>query len=159
MQLGSLLIKLHDYSLQPITVLNTPRQRLFGSAEKEKDVLKFRKFPKNFSRTVLFSLTLQSRISDFNKKRFQEKVFGGSWSHFVRVSGLQSRIYTLLKKSLYIFFRECLEKTAVLKVSGNFQKNVFFGVPFNQFELSNLPRIPILETVSAANVSWELLNS
>ena len=47
------------------------------------------------------------------------------------------------------------KKTAVLKVSGNFQKNVFFGVTFNQFELSTLPPIAILEIDSAANVSFE----
>ena len=40
-------------------------------------------------------------------------------------------------------------KTAVLKV--------FFGVPFNQFELSSLPPITILEIDSAPNVSCEWL--
>ena len=34
----------------------------------------------------------------------------------------------------------------------------FFGVPFNQFELSNLPPVAILETDSAANVSCEWWN-
>ena len=155
-QLGFLLMKLHDYSLWHITILNT-RRDFSGSAEKEKNVLKFRKFPKNFSKTVPFSLTLQSRISDFNKKRLQEKVFESFLSYLISVSRLQSRIYTLPKKSPYRFFRGCLEKTVVLKVSGNFRKNLFFGVSFKQFELSNLPPIAILETDSVANVSWEWL--
>ena len=68
---------------------------------------------------------------------------------------MQSRIYTLLKNKLYAFFRGCSEKTAVLKVSANFQKNVFFRVTFNQFELSNLLPIAILRINSAANVSCE----
>ena len=129
----------------------------FRKCCERKGCFKISKIPKNFSKTVPFSSTLQSRISGFNKKRLQEKVFEDFWSHFIRVSGLQSRIYTLLKKSVYTFFWGCLEKTAVLKVSGNFQKNVFFEVPFNQFELSNLPPIAILETDTATNISWDWL--
>ena len=85
-------------------------------------------------------------------KIYQEKVFEGFWSHFIKVRGLQSRIYTLLKNKLHAFFRGHSEKTAVL---ANFQKNVFFGVTFNQFGLSNLLPIAILGIDSAANVSCE----
>ena len=133
--------------LKSVTYYNTKilhDRDFFRSAEKEKNVLKFQKFPKSFSNTVPFSLALQSRISDINKKKLQEKVFEGFWSHFITVSGLQSKLDTLPKMSLYWFFRRCLEKTAVLKVSRNFWKNVFFGVPFSQFVLSNLPPIAIL---------------
>ena len=47
------------------------------------------------------------------------------------------------------------QNTAVLKVSENSQWDVFSRVLFKQFELSNLPAIPILKTDSTGNVSCE----
>ena len=56
----------------------------------------------------------------------------------VKVPELRSRIYTH-RKSHLILSQRILVKTAVLKVSENFQKNDFSGVLFKQSELSNLP--------------------
>ena len=44
-------------------------------------------------------------------------------------------------------------KSAVLKVSENFQKNLFSRVPFKQFGLSSPSPITIRKTSSTANVS------
>ena len=41
---------------------------------------------------------------------------------------------------------------AVLKVLENFQKNVFDGALFEQFELSNVPLITVLETDNITRV-------
>ena len=46
-------------------------------------------------------------------------------------------------------------KAAVLKVLGKSWKSVFDRIPFRQFEISNVPYMNILETVSTANVSCE----
>ena len=46
-------------------------------------------------------------------------------------------------------------KTLLLKVSGKSKKDIFSSAPLRKFELSNLPSINILKTVSTTNVSYE----
>ena len=58
------------------------------------------------------------------------------------------------EKSRFMYFQGMLRKTVVLKVLGNSWKRVFSRVHFKQFEISNLPSMNTLKTVSA-NVSCE----
>ena len=49
-----------------------------------------------------------------------------------------------------------LEKSAVLEILENLQKNVFSGVPFEQLELPKLQPVTVLKTGKAVNVSYNL---
>ena len=168
MQLGSLWMKLYDYSLEPTTRLKMPRLILFCKCWKRKGCSKISKIPKKPSQSYsfFFSVTVQNfrlQQKQTPKKNpcecstmfeiYQEKVFEGLCSHFIKVTGLQSRIYTLLKSYWIHFFRGFSEKTAVLEVPENFQKNIYRRNSFKQFELSNLPPTIILETDSTEIVS------
>ena len=70
-------MQLMEYTLQPTAELKTPLKILFLRGQKEKNVLKFRKFLKHIAKLFFFSnvVGLQPRISDFRKKRSQEKRF------------------------------------------------------------------------------------
>ena len=48
-------------------------------------------------------------------------------------------MYRLLKRFTLYICQAMFGKAAVLKISKNFQKNIFSRVPFKQFELPNLP--------------------
>ena len=52
-----------------------------------------------------------------------------------------------------------LEKLHLKKVLRNYKKNVFSGVPFKKFELSNLPTYNYAKTDSAADVSFVCLKN
>ena len=129
---SSLLLKPNDYSLQPTTGQKILLQIFFWNCsgnilEFLKGILKFRKYPKNLCKTFPFSIKLQTRILNFQLKQKQNPgkmflvsvlkyVLGNfswkylSWSHFIKVTRLSSRFYTLLKKSLHIISRGCSGK-------------------------------------------------
>ena len=76
MKWGSLLMKFHDYNLQPTTRLKTSRNILFWKCPKRKGCSKISKILKNhFQNCPFFSNVtgLQSRISNFSKNKLQEK--------------------------------------------------------------------------------------
>ena len=54
---------------------------------------------------------------------------GLSWIHFIKVTGLLSRIY-IVHNSHPKYFSGDIRKTAALKVSENSQKNIFIRAPF-----------------------------
>ena len=91
-----------------------------GSAQKRKDILRFRNFPEAFTNVCLFLLRyrLAKQISLLQQKETPAKVFPVSfvrkqskWRHFIKVAGLLLRFYRPLKGHLI----------------QNFQKNVFSG--------------------------------
>ena len=61
----------------------------------------------------------------------------------MKVTRLLSIIYTFLKKSHHIYFKECSKKTIISRVFGR--------VPFTQSELFHLPPKSIVKTDSTAN--------
>ena len=107
---------------------------------------------------------LPSRISEVTKTGSQKnvscqnsetvkKLLGKIYIEVINVRELSQRTHTFKKITSYIF-RVMLEKSAVLEVLENVQKNVFSGVPFEQLELPNLQPVTVLKTGKAANVSY-----
>ena len=144
----------YKYSLHPTIELKTPPQVNFESAQKEKDILKARKFQKNLCKFVSFFITyacnsqfVTSRKTDSKKNVPFEcsdivrslRGKGPQWSHLIKLTGLLLETKRFWKITSYIFQR-MLGKTAVLEgLEKRLQKNVSSRVPCRQFELSNPP--------------------
>ena len=124
MRLSSLLMQPHDYILQPTSRLETPWQILFWKNRERKGCSKISRIPKYHFQICPFPWTFQSRISESTKtdpkknvscectnmagEIYQEKVLEVLWSHFIKVTELQSKIYTLMKKShQWMFGKHC----------------------------------------------------
>ena len=106
--------KLHGYSLQPTTGLKPPLQILFWKYSERKECSKDSKIPRKSLQVFLFFpdvAGLQSTISYLTKTDSKKNVScecfkmvgnlpgkGPYCSHFIKVTGLLSRIYRLLKK-------------------------------------------------------------
>ena len=82
-----------------------------GSAQKRKDILKFRNFPEAFPNVCLFLLRyklakkqnslLQQKQTPVSFVRKQSK-----WRHFMKVAGLLLRLYKSLKETCHKKFPE-----------------------------------------------------
>ena len=92
-------------------------------AQKGKDVIKIRKFPKNLSKTVPFSLTLQSCSPEFltSANTDSKKNVFFEYSEIVGSLPKKGLKWTLIK-NLFIHFWEDVGKTAVMKVLENYLK-------------------------------------
>ena len=156
----SLLIELHEYSLQATTRLHYSTILEELSSER-KGCSKFSKISKKCLRNgpFCFNVTaLQSKISDLSKYRLQEKcflwVFWHSWKFarefYNEVIWLTERFW----KNLFIHFWEDVGKTAVMKVVENYLKNVFSSVPFKKLNCPIHPNITVKKTDSTKSVSF-----
>ena len=108
-----------------------------GSAQKRKDILRFRNFPEAFINACLF--LLRYRLAYKATKVFPVSFFRkqSKWRHFIKVAGLLLRFYKPLKGTRHTKFpEECL---------------VFSGLS----SLSNVLTITILNTDSTGNIFCE----
>ena len=82
------------------------------------------------------------------------QIFIWNCSESIKLRGITSRFYRLLKKSLHIISNAYLEKLLFWKFRENPGKKIFKKIPFQQLELSSLSSLYTIQAVQSTTYNW-----